>query len=150
MRRPGLPILAVCLLALPAAGHAADKRQECLSIDGQVTLSLRPDPAENTLVIRIPESRGRDAHILRLDARGFIAETLSVSEPTVLTKGCEGASKGTVAVRETTTVVTRRVRLSFPDGAAFPESVTGRGPEGDTIERDLNCTRVRTGMVECP
>ena len=145
-----LPTVAVCLLASHIAGQAADKRLECLSLDGQVTLSLRPGPAENTLVIRIPESRGRGAHILRLEAPGFIAETLSESEPTILTTGCDGAPKGTVAVSETTTVVTRRVRLSFPDGAAFPDSVTGRGPEGDTIERELNCTHVRTAMVECP
>ena len=68
----------------------------------------------------------------------------------VVTEGCMGMPKGTIAVIKQTSYKGRRIRLSFPGGGAFPAGVIGRTADGDAIERDLNCTWSKSGMATCP
>lgn len=135
------------LLMLP--GVAASQPMTCLSLDGQIRAEFGAGGLSG-LTLRLPAGGKREVRILHLGPGDVILDVLADGDVRVVTEGCLGTPKGTIAVIKQSSFKGRRVRLSFPGGGAFPAGIIGRTPDGDAVERDLNCTWSMSGMATCP
>ena len=142
----GIGVLATLLLV---PGFTAAQPMKCVSLDGQIRADFGSGGLTG-LTLRVPAGGKQEVRTLRLGPGDVILDVLADGDERVVTEGCMGMPRGTIAVIKQTSYKGRRIRLSFPGGGAFPAGVIGRTADGDAIERDLNCTWSKSGMATCP
>ena len=137
----------IAILALPSV--VAAQSMTCRSLDGQIRADFGAGGLTG-ITLRVPAGGKQEVRTLRLGPADVILDVQADGDERVVTEGCMGVPRGTIAVIKQTSYRGRRIRLSFPGGGAFPAGVVGRTADGDAIERDLNCTWSKSGMATCP